>query len=259
MSLKGLDFHFLSVHASTHFHKHFHIIHLTAIRMTFHEKNWKRTPKTSFKKIVSHLSSSTKHPWTFSPTPRREKFPGSEFQLRTGSRTQIDPIPRFRHHEQIRWSPIILFLMWTSALLLVFDQKDCVLPSTGGHQYYTVLQLLARHLDGAPLIILLSCAKLQVGAHAPCIHRSWRKHMQQWWNSIHIKQMKLIISLGEKTKQNKNHLWVLWVVFDNAAKRLIFSLRYDHLKQAVWHIYEAAHSCSPLLHGICFSPSLVTA
>lgn len=74
--------------------------------------------------------------------------------------------------------PVPLCHRWTSAFLLVFNQKGCVLPSTGDHHYCTVLQLFASHLHRAPLIVLLPCAKLQVGAHAPGIHGSW-KHSKQ--------------------------------------------------------------------------------
>lgn len=71
-------------------------------------------------------------------------------------------------------------LSHSSTLLFVFHQKDCVLPSTGSHQYCTVFQLLASHLYGAPLVILLTCTKLEVGAHAPGIHRPWNRHSQEF-------------------------------------------------------------------------------
>lgn len=62
-----------------------------------------------------------------------------------------------------------------SALLVIFDQKDCVLPSAGRHQYCAVLQLLASDLHWAPLVVLLACAQLHVGAHSPGINGAWNK------------------------------------------------------------------------------------
>lgn len=50
-----------------------------------------------------------------------------------------------------------------------------MLPPAGRHQYCTVFQLLSSHLHRAPLVILLTCTKLQVCAHPPGIHRSWKK------------------------------------------------------------------------------------
>lgn len=156
------------------------------------EKTLKDCQKLALKKIVFHLSWSTKNITTFpnakgtgasikedkphlSPLSRTSHTPSAQHRKSHSS----TPFPWFRHPGPTLKRPFTLCQCRTSALLLVFDQKDGVLPSTGGHQYFTVLQLFACHLHRTPLIIFLSSAKLQVGAHAPGIHRSWSRKKWQ--------------------------------------------------------------------------------
>lgn len=150
-----------------------------------------RTPKSRFKKIVSFVmiyqTSMNIFPYTKKKRVPRKRESHLHFSSAQEVAHRLIPTPDLGIvnkaplwiRSKDRPPPIILCLRWTSALLLVFDQKDCVLPSTGGHQYYAVLQLLACHLYRAPLVILLSCAELQVGAHAPGIHRSWNKQSKR--------------------------------------------------------------------------------